>query len=424
MSTKGVLDAALGTATTCAFSIEGIGPGLAAALAGGEFLFDLLFPNPAIDPWTKPASRKDLRDAVINLKKAIPADIWQEGSNDYMDKIAEARKKLNFAIDTAGKPVASNHGIMGGDTAVWINGVNAKVFDPVLDASDLLGVFTTRIENHKGNGLNEITAYVDTVSLFLYYCRVGMAWEYNENYKVWVQQLGAYDADQKKIKPLQKSWDAYEALHPGSKHGPRPVFTVSKPVEPADNDPVEGSQFGGTGGGNISYRSHLGIKHSKFADLVRSYLPGYISFAKGLIDKWDSDWADSIAEMEHWRASVVVETGKTPNDVLQGGSSVVFPAGSKAYRWVLTEKKMLGHVWKTSGYWTTNKDLATLQAEMFRGQWMHVHWVQLMDAKGLAQFSRDDLDTLLKVVAKWQDVLDMYNGKTKGIDPKTGKPKT
>jgi hypothetical protein len=119
----------------------------------------------------------------------------------------------------------------------------------------------------------------------------------------------------------------------------------------------------------------------------------------------------------------VVEDGHTPNDVRQGGGAdVVLAKGTPAHRWVLTEKAMLNKVGKNNGYWTTNKDLAELQAEMFRGQWLHVRWVQLMDKNNLAQFQREDLDRLLAIVDRWQTTLDMYNGTSKGLDPKTMKP--
>lgn len=397
MSFKSIIDSMLGTATTCAFAKGAGGPQIAAGISIAGFLFDTIFGAVGgvdkVDPMDTPARRKDLSDAVKAIEDHIDESLRVFEQKNLVDSLDTVRENMDEKRAQVGKK--GDDGLFSGATPCWHDGVWDPFFDPVMSNPSDLQILITNLTKRDSPTSDEVVMLGHAASAFFLMCKMGQAYEVNNNFKAIRKPLLDWQAKQDKTVQAQRSWDEYEKCHPGAKHGPRPADTPKHFVTPAAGDPAQGSWSSDDNASNAA--SMLGYKHSAFADRLRAKLDLCLPWFDTHVTAMDKAWAAARAAVETKRQAVTVEQqgGVWGHKTAFDGEDEVFtPAGTK--------------------------EMAELRAELCRGSIRERDWASALSEADvpdgqkvgykLGRLTRDELDKLLETRDKWNDIDKLYKG--------------
>jgi len=241
-SAKSIIDMGFNVAIMTAFTDPEGGAVAAAALAGVQagfdILFDVVFQVPdRVNPLSLTPNRADLKNALNEMEAHVDEDVWKMFQSDH----AATLLALNDAL-----------------SEVWITGSNkAKMLDPRYARGPMYAgpLDNSRLRTWKRQGDNfadavqdvpaplmEIIEWVElntthknqtagmyglAGSLWLGFCKMGMAWEYNMALREYnTTTLETYNALDQAYHKQHFTWK-----HSADPKGPEPVAPV-KPVMP------------------------------------------------------------------------------------------------------------------------------------------------------------------------------------------------
>lgn len=405
-SPKDICDMALGTAETCAFAFGPAGAEIAAAIAVGKFLFDLLYPPASkglSDPLAQAPSQADLNLALSELRGKLAEDMFKAFTKTYQSELFAASTTLNDAIRNAGQKPKTG-ACLPGQTPVWNDAETDPIWQPVRDNPSILKTTQEWIIASPQYRYDTATLYALTVSLQLLYYKTGIAWEINNNLRDYELRKDIYDKADQTYKTAMIIWQA-QGQDPATK--PAPVALVD-PSPPSWGDPADGSETYDRGL-ITGYKSRLGKAQSWFAIQTRNLLQQKdskgnpcdpMTYLEGVLNGHDADIAAKNKVIDD-RTALVQDISASPNSPLRFVVGGLNSKQKAELPWYDTRTGDMGSTVFHAGF-------QTLQSQLWKDNLAAVIDRAETDSRRLPGLTDNDKVALRKVIVKWRETLKMY----------------
>lgn len=372
---KTLIDMGCNVSTMMAFAMkEGTkiagmtGPEVAAAIAAGQMLFDIVFQLPdRVDPQSLSPTRADLSAALDSLKKDLKKEIgdsaFETTMDDHVATILSVRDQLdlvwveNAVTDRAKRGPLFQSNVTSAQYDSWKSQIDAYQTAIVAVPNDILKAVNW-IEGEIAHARRTLGFYTLAGGLWTALCRLNIAFEYVVATHDYTDKKRAYDDDYAKASLALNAWKLI-----GDSTKPKPTLPV-EPLKPEDDD----NFFNG----------------SVFASEAYTQIKRFIKYAQPHIEALRKDYGNLQKDL-HDRLALIT--------LVSSGSKYHFQDTATG---------------KTSAP-TAMQALADGQMQMYKGTIQAAMFDRLVQKYNLDKFTEDDIATLEKTLAEWKKTETLFS---------------
>ena len=355
LNPKSMVDSAMNAAIMGAFCVPGTGPFIAAGLAGGQALFDIIFgivgPVPAQQVMLTPA---DLQAETQKIEAHVDQAVWQSDYDQHFDFISTLNKGLNIAFDDGPQEMETVLTVGEDPNAVDADWLAALDDFRTYVTSNTSGIYLAAsfVENRPSHEVDTIDFYLFTVGCFILACKIALMVEYAKILAANNLQKARSDAAISAAKTAVLAWKYQD-----------PATRGPQPTVPAAFDAL---------------LSEAEIKkHSVYVKAYRDRMKGFIDYVQGVIDEIGGAYAAFNAKIAARAAKVTIKVDASGHYYFEDSQT-----GLKR------------------GF-STSKSLVQSQLDMYLGTLEQPIWQSDMVAKGYDAIPTAKIDSLRDFVAKW-----------------------
>jgi len=181
-SPKAIGNSIFAAATMTAFTVPGAGPFLAAAIAGGQAIFDIFYNDDGTqDPGDMTVTGNELSQAVNDVKAAI-TDGNLKNDLDLKFNTVETLFTSNLAphwkdAAAGGGPALVDGGGSNFSESDWVNDMTTDLRTPITGNQPLLDA-TTFVKGHPSIKYDSLPLFIYAATAYVLFCKINVMWEY------------------------------------------------------------------------------------------------------------------------------------------------------------------------------------------------------------------------------------------------------